>query len=334
MFVKLLDSPYRGLPIEIGLRSIEEVSFSHGATVILTSRGKEYSSKHPPEMVRKALKLYAGFLSGREKTAIPFPTFPRSNDLCELQGISGLCLDLTGEKITITEETAPADTEGNTQLDATQTRILRTLSYAKDAAHKAAEEEARKNPQIGQTVAGKGVYVGVWAPKDRDGKSLGKTFAVYAAPEDLTDASGKKLVATFKDAARELASKRNWHGADGGEYASDTALYKGLADGSAISKWFLPTRDLLVGTDIDGKKVQDDSLYAHKDKSDLKGTFTTSRDGCGGYDYPNYYWSLSEHRDDRSDVWCARLAAGGGVWNTKDGHRLSSRPCRVEALSL
>ena len=220
-------------------------------------------------MVRKALKLYAGFLSGREKTAIPFPTFPRSNDLRELQGISGLCLDLTGEKITITKQTAPADAEGDVRLDTTHTRILRTLSYDKDAALKQAQLEAPKTPQIGQS-AGKGVYIGVWAPRDRDGRSLGKTFAVYAAPEDLTDASGKRLVATFKDAARELASKRNWHGADGGDFASDTTLYKGLADGSAIGKWFLPTRDLLVGTDIDGKKVQDDNLYAHKDRGDLR----------------------------------------------------------------
>jgi hypothetical protein len=329
MFVKVFVVPF-GSPEEVVLPSIGRLAlYDSNATRLHDQDGdRTYFSRHPPEMVRKALSLYAALLSGREEKQIPFPSL-LSNVTQEPQRLSSLRLDLTTAHIEITEEIAPVDAEGNIQLDATQPRV-RTLSYNKDAARKAAEPEAPKTQQIGQRIAGKGVYIGVWAPKDRTGRSLGKTFAVYAAPEDLTDASGKRLAATFKDAARELASKRNWHGFDGGDFASDTALYKGLTDGSAIGKWFLPTRDLLVGTDIDGKKVQDDTLYAHKDRGDLKGAFMPSR-----YIYRNYYWSLSERRGDQSFVWCARLADGDEFWKLKDYSRfLSSRPCRVEVLSL
>ncbi len=194
-----------------------------------------------------------------------------------------------------------------------------------------AQTETLKVPQIGQTIAGKGVYIGQWQPKDRRGRSLGKTFAVYAAPEDLTDASGQKLVATFQDSAKRMTGLRNWHGHDGAGVANDTQLYRGLADGSAIGKWFIPTRDLLVGTDLDGNKVQNDNLVAHKDKL---GEITTSREGCGSYDYPNYYWSLSGHRDSSYGVWCARLADGVGAWDFKDVIRQSCRPCRVEVLTI
>jgi hypothetical protein len=285
-------------------------------------------------MVSKALRVYAGLLSGREEAAIRFPSFPSLNSARAPEGIGSFRLDLTKEHIEITEETTPVDAEGNIELDATQTRV-RTLSYNGDreraAARKQAEAEALKTPQIGQTVEGKGVYVGQWKPLDQNGKSLGKSFNVFAAPEDLTDESGKKLVATFKDTAKRITALKNWHGHDGGNFANDTALYECLADGSAVGKWFIPTRDLLVGNDLNGSKVQADNLYANKDKGDLKGTFTTSGQG-GDRDYPVWYWSCTEHRGSHSHVWNARFSDGVVDWDYKDGLRVSCRPCRVEAL--
>src|SRR5271163_1945820 len=41
------------------------------------------------------------------------------------------------------------------------------------------QEEALKNPQIGQLIDGKGVFLGIWEPKDRSRKSLGKKFNLY-----------------------------------------------------------------------------------------------------------------------------------------------------------
>jgi hypothetical protein len=328
MFVRVLNRS-SSQPRELTLASIKAVEADAVGAAILTQDGAGFYAPHPAEIVRKALTLYTALLGGREEAQVPLPSFSPLSNLPQPQGLAALHLDLTKERIEIVEEIAPVDADGNITLDAGQATV-RTLSYSKTAAQQQAAE-APKNPQIGQTVEGKGIYMGVWEPKDREGKSLGKTFAVYAAPVDLTDASGRKLVATFKDTAKRMTALRNWHGHDGGDFANDAALYRGLADGTGIGKWFIPTRDLLTGTDLDGNKVQNDNLVAHKDKL---GEITTSREGCGYYDYPNYYWTLSEPRDNSYYVWCARLADGGGGWGIKDNGRQSCRPCRVEALTI
>jgi hypothetical protein len=46
----------------------------------------------------------------------------------------------------------------------------------------------------------------------------------FAAPEDLADDSGKKVLLQFKDAAERMTALRNWHDHDGGNFANDTAL--------------------------------------------------------------------------------------------------------------
>lgn len=196
------------------------------------------------------------------------------------------------------------------------------------------EETVKVIPAIGELVEGEGIYLGTWHPKDRTGRDLGKTFAVYADTQDLKDTSGKNLLLTFNAAAKEVAAIRGHHGHDGIYVENDTALYKALEGGSAAGKWFMPTRDLLVGTDIDDNKVQTDNLCAHKDKGAFKGTFTISDPKNRDYEYPNYYWSCSEHRDVNRDVYFARVAFGSGDWDDKDDNRLSCRPVRVEALSI
>lgn len=192
-------------------------------------------------------------------------------------------------------------------------------------------QTVKATPKIGETVEGKGIYMGVYAPKYRNGKSLGKAFAVYAATEDLTDESGAKLVATFQNHAKRITALKGWHGHDGFDSTNDAAITQGLADGSAVGKWLIPTRELLSGTDRNGDKVQDDNLIAHKDKL---GAITTSRKGCGDYEYPNYYVSATELRDYSDYVWCARPADGDGVWDCKDYGRMSCRPVRLEALVI
>lgn len=185
MFVKVLDHDTE-TQTEIGLPSIRRIDESAMGSALLTQdQNDTYYSRHPAAMVRKALTLYAAVLSGREKTMIPFPSLLSSNDVRETHSLGGLCLDLTKDNIEISEESAPVDEEGNFRLDATQIRVLRTFSYDKIAARKQAELVAPQTPQIGRNVAGKGIYIGIWSPKDRTGRSLEKTFSVYAAPEDL-----------------------------------------------------------------------------------------------------------------------------------------------------
>jgi len=311
MFVKLLAS--HNDTTEVGLASIAEVRPYGDKAKILTQNDKEYWSRHPVHVVRQALTLYAALLSGREQMQIHFPSSPLSNALLEPQTVSLLRLDLTKDQIEITEETAPVDEDGNIQLDAIQTHLLRTFSYNKELARKKAEAAALENPQIGQTIPGKGIFAGLWTPKDRDGNSLGKTFSVFAAPEDLTDEYGSRVLSQFKEAAQRITALRNWHGHDGGDFADDAALYKALADGSAVGKWFIPTRDLLT-----------DNLYANEDRI---GGFQTNDSGRDVW-----YWCCTEHPTDALHVRNIRFSDGVGAWNLKDNYRLSCRPCRVEAL--
>jgi hypothetical protein len=252
------------------------------------------------------------------------------------------------DSLTPTPGAMPPATDLISQIEQEMTRIEQESQNLKQQAAQKDEQLARMRvrlatlagakaqtfkttPQVGQTAEGKGIYMGVYAPKYRNGKSLGKTFAVYAAPEDLTSESGAKLVATFKDTTKRLTGLKNWHGHDGGDFANDAAIIQGLADGSAVGKWLIPTREILAGTDRNDAKVQDDNLIAHKDKL---GAITTSRKGCGDYEYPNYYVSSTEHRDYSDLVWCARPADGGGHWYDIDTDRMSCRPVRVEALSI
>jgi len=190
------------------------------------------------------------------------------------------------------------------------------------------EEEALKNPTPGRLVPGQGVYLGQYSPKDRDGKSLGKIFNVYAAPEDLPSTM------QYVDAVKHIAKLKGWHGFDGTNYATDKEIYKALKDGSYKGGWIIPTRELLVGTEPDGETgvrkgtiIQPDNLFDHQNKGAFKGTFKTA--AASGSVYPDWYWSSTENCDLPSFVWFVRFSDGGVVWHLKDRFRLSCRPVRV-----
>lgn len=186
-----------------------------------------------------------------------------------------------------------------------------------------------KSYSPGQLIEGKGIYIGLWEPVDRDGISLGKTFHVFAAPTDLDppDSSGKNC-RMFMAAARELGNRRNWHGHDGFFCENDTTLYGALEDGTVIGKWFIPTRDLLHGKDIDGNVVRNTHLFSLLNEGAFKGTFITEDKEYSNK--ANRYWSCTERRDDSTYVWLVRFSDGDDGWDYKGGHRLSCRPCRVE----
>ena len=176
--------------------------------------------------------------------------------------------------------------------------------------------------------------MGVWKPKDHDGNSLNKIFAVYAAPEDLKTPDGFNMLLQFKNMVREVAHLHSWHGANGGNYANDAMHYRALADRTGIGKWFIPPRELLHGFDIDGKHVREENLLDLRNAVAFRGTFVTDGKNHSDRSYPAWYWSSSEHRDYQSNVWTARFTDGYSHWSNKDYNHLSVRPCRVEALAL
>lgn len=68
-------------------------------------------------------------------------------------------------------------------------------------------------------------------------------------------------------------------------------------------------------------------MYANKDAI---GGFCTS-DRCGS-DFPDWYWSCTEHRTNPSFVWVVRFSDGYEYWHPKDYIRLSCRPVRLVAV--
>ena len=180
--------------------------------------------------------------------------------------------------------------------------------------------------EIGQMVEGKGIYVGVWEPKDEDGKSLGQIFDLYAAPEDLTDAHDVKLVSTYNESVEALKNKKDWHGHDGEHFDNSEAFKEALLNGTYRGGWVMPPKEILYGRDARGNEVQADNLYDHKDKGDLKGTFTDKR----GSGYAHWYWSSTEHPDNSSLVYNVDFTDGDDDWDHKDVYKLSTRPVWVE----
>jgi hypothetical protein len=172
---------------------------------------------------------------------------------------------------------------------------------------------------VGQLIAGRGIFVGAWEPKDQNGRSLAKTFNVFAAPEDLTDSSGRKALLTFRQAAAQVSSLRNWHGHDGGTFENEAALCNALGKDFYNGEWFVPTGEFLI-----------EGLYRNKNQGDLKGTFATKPSGS---DDASWYWSCTEPRDIPDYVLIASFLDGDDYWDVKDNNRLSCRPVRVEAVS-
>lgn len=199
--------------------------------------------------------------------------------------------------------------------------LLYPISAAISAACKKAEEAALKNPQPGQKMPDGTIYLGQYKPKDRDGKSLSKTFNVFAAPEDLPDTM------KYFDAVKLIAKLKKWYGYDGTNYATDKELYAAIKSGSYNGGWIIPTRDILHGKDVDGKDTTPDNIFAHKDKGSFKGTLKMAE--FSGSDCPGWYWSSTEDRDYATGVWFVRLSEGDAFWLNKDNSHLSCRPVRL-----
>jgi len=190
------------------------------------------------------------------------------------------------------------------------------------------EAQVSGDLEIGQMIPGKGIFMGVWEAKNRRGKSLGKKFRRFVAPEDLMDDEGKKVLWTFREAAQQVAGLRNWHGHDGADFKDEADFYKALKEGRGIGKWFIPPSEFLIGIDRNGDKVSDDHLYAHSARGNLKGTFATAEDSGRGF----WYGSCTEPARLPSFVWAACFLTGDDGWTSKTVGRLNFRPFRLEEL--
>lgn len=181
----------------------------------------------------------------------------------------------------------------------------------------------------GRMVPGQGIFLGEWEPKDRNGNSLKKLFNVFAAPQDLKDASGRKLTLTYNEAVERVAGLKNWQGHDGGRFKNDAAVYSALRNGTYKGEWFIPSRDLLDGRTSKGAR-QPDNLHAHRDKGAFAGTLTTPATRQGLIHY-GFYWSCTELRLEDLPIMVAgiNILDGQTDFQMKDTSRLNCRPVRV-----
>ena len=166
------------------------------------------------------------------------------------------------------------------------------------------------------------IYMGTYAPTDAKGKSLGKTYHLFAAPQ-LKDTS------TFDQTSKYLgASRDGFKVKNPVSYHKDlkTALAKG---GSSIEgKRFIPFLDIVNGMDpnkLDGEKIRpENNLFALKETGDFKDTYTV-------FGPANASWRLSSSPmpDNPGNVRVADFADGHDDCGSKGGHPFTGRPVRV-----
>lgn len=73
---------------------------------------------------------------------------------------------------------------------------------------------------LGDNVAYKGLYMGLWEPDQK----LGTIFNVFAAPEDLFSRERNSYDLLLQDAVTEISKLSNWHGHDGAQYIIEDDL--------------------------------------------------------------------------------------------------------------
>jgi len=127
-----------------------------------------------------------------------------------------------------------------------------------------AAEFRRAHPLIGDMVDGKGVLIGTWRLTGSQGKNLSAEFNAYAAPSDLADEQGHRLMLDDAATNKYVANLKNFHGHDGETYLDETAFREAIISGKYKGGWIVPTQDLV-------KK----NLYAYRNEGALKNTFNT-----------------------------------------------------------
>lgn len=115
--------------------------------------------------------------------------------------------------------------------------------------------------EVGKMVDGKGIYLGIWQPNT---SSIKEVFDLYAAPEDLVNRRGKRILASFAKASKKVTELKDWHGHDGSALSSADDVRNAIKEGryDELEKWFIPNKNMLI-----------DLLYLNRNKGALKGTF-------------------------------------------------------------
>ena len=125
--------------------------------------------------------------------------------------------------------------------------------------------------RIGELVAGEGIYLGEWQPRDRDGKSLKKTFNLFASSKTLGIGAG------YYRTLEKIALLKNYYGHNGIAFANDERLILSLKNEKYNGQWFLPTADILH-----------DVIYSEHKKSAANSKFKVIL-------HKSWYWTCNEN---------------------------------------
>ena len=173
-----------------------------------------------------------------------------------------------------------------------------------------------------------GTYMGIYKPKDEAGKSLGKTYYLFAADQ-------LNGVRTFNETVEYLGTLK-----DGFKVENPVSYHKeletALANGSIEGKLFIPPLDIVNGADpnkINGEKVRAENLYDLKDQGDFKGSYMLTGSYVAGYVLSSSPQPLNPNAVNPYVVRITDFSDGSDDWYFKDGLRFSGRPVRVVAAN-
>lgn len=177
----------------------------------------------------------------------------------------------------------------------------------------------RKKIEVGDYVAGKGVFLGVWQPKQPGGffrkeKILG-TFNLYAAPYDLGingKGNGARLLLSFNDVSCNPVQRKRLCGHSLALYFKEAGLYSHIKHNYYRGQWFIPTKEILQG-------------FMHPNFNKISGL---ERLGLG-----RYYWSSTPHEGASDFFYAINLMDGMQSWGDRSKHKFAVRLVRAEPVS-
>jgi hypothetical protein len=176
---------------------------------------------------------------------------------------------------------------------------------------------------IGKKIDDKGIYMGVWEPKDRKGNSMSRAFDVYAAPSIIRiGESNTPLAMTFNDASTYVRHLKDWHGHNGSELRNDSEIIHSIRNGyfSRLRSWFIPTRELLWGKNHRNEHCFATPLVEIYNFGAFKGLFDISEP----------YWSCTVTDEKKDHVHGVRLTPTKSGLDGVDDNKFFTLPVRAE----
>jgi hypothetical protein len=209
-------------------------------------------------------------------------------------------------------------------------RAIRNTARAAARLAKARAQGALVMPYaIGEKVPGKGIFAGKWQPHFFNDMIMGKSFYVYAAPENLRTqmafggGRGPARLWSFHDAANEVAGIQNWHGHAGCNLESTAALLDALDDGSYNGGWFIPPIELFTGRNAFGRHIHKHALQKHLNKPGFAPMLTNAL---------HKFWSCTED-PETGKILSVNLATKAVEGCDRNNMPLNCRPMRAEAIT-